>query len=154
MRLLDIISELMEGTPSSATLPSGIRSVEKVTAEAFRIEFQDGVDPRLLSKVAVKEGYTVEEGSFAARVVDRGAIVARMGSQSDPCRGHDLFIYLLPAKTSEMNAYVKTIAVMHRILDSRTGTLNLSRLLAYNLKVVRLVETYRAAIYERLVSNP
>jgi len=150
-RLLGVISELLEGGGSSFQLPLGVERVERVTPEAVRIEFADEVDYGLLYSLAAEEGYIVEEGSFTPRVIDNGMILARVGSRSDPRGKHNIFIYLFPNATEQMNAYMETVAVRYGILDLQTRKINLQRFYEHNFKVIRLVEGYRRRRYESMI---
>jgi len=148
--LLDVISELFDEGTLSLDLPSGVEKVERVTSEAVRVKFVDKVDYDLLYMVAAKEGYSVEAGSFALRVMNKGTIVARVGSQSDPGGEHNMFIYLHPPLVEQMSTYRKAIAVRDGVLNQETGKMNLERFYKYNLKVIRLVEKYRKSKYQSL----
>lgn len=149
--ILEVVSELLDGKELPSNLPSGVEKVERVTSEAIRIELADQVDYDLLYRVAAEEGYGIKAGGFAPRVVDKGRIVARVGSESDPGGRRDIFIYLLPPTADEMSMYTRAIAIRDGVLNAETGKINSERFYQYNLRVVRLVENYRKVKYHRLM---
>lgn len=109
--LLDVVSELFEGESLLFNPVLGVEIVERVTSEAVRIEFVDKVDYDTLRMVAAEEGYLIKSGSFTPRITDKGVIIARVGSQSDPEREHNLFIYLIPPDEKQMTTYTRTVAL-------------------------------------------
>ena len=148
--LLEVVSELFSGESSSSDLPVGVERLERVTSEAVRIKFIYKVDYNLLSAIAAEEGYSILTGSFAPRVMDKGTIVARVGSQSDPGGGHDIFIYLLPATVEQMSTYGRVMASQCGVLGFEAGRINFERLYDHNLRIIRLVEKYRKNKYQSL----
>jgi len=147
--LLDAISELFQGQSSSVNLPLGVKKIERVTSEAVRIQFKDKVDQNLLCHLAYEEGYLVQKGDFTPRVVDKGTIVARVGSQSDPGKKQNIFIYLIPRKKEEMSTYTKAIALRNGVLNRETAEIDSTKSSKHNLKVIRLVERYRKSMYQK-----
>lgn len=148
--LLEVISELFNAEDSFFDPPSGVEKVERVTFDAVRIKFVEKVDRDLLYRVASEEGYIVEAGYFAPRVIDKGTIVARVGSQSDPGGESDMFIYLFPPFVEQMSMYRKVVGARDGVLDSESGRIDLERFYECNLRVIRLVEKYRRSRYESL----
>lgn len=148
--LLDVISELFGGEDSSFDLPVGVEEFTRVTPEAVRIRFSDEVDCDLLCSVAAEEGYVIKAGTFSPRLMDKGTIVARVGSRSDPGGACNIFIYLLPPVVEQMSTYRKVTAVQVGVLDPETGKMNLEKFYEYNLRLIRLVEKYRKGRYESM----
>ena len=146
--LLGVISDVFAENRSDFDPPLGVERVEKVDSDVIRVQFVDEVDSELLCREAVKEGYRVEMGRFAPRVVYKGTIIARVGSESDIARRRSIFIYLIPSSRREMSVYREVTAVRHGVMDPRTGHVNLEKFFKYNLKVIRLLERYRRARYE------
>ncbi len=148
--MLDVISDVFAEGASSFDPPLGVELVEKVDSDVIRIQFVDEVDCDLLCREAVKEGYRIERGSFAPRILHNGAIIARVGSRSDPKSQRSIFIYLIPFDGKGMSVYRKVVAARHGVIDPRTSRVNPERCLRYNLKVIRLLERYRKTRYESL----
>jgi hypothetical protein len=148
--LLDVISDVFAENRSHFDPPIGVERVEKVDSDVIRVQFIDDVDYDLLCREAIKEGYRVEMGRFAPRVVYKGTIIARVGSESDLAKGRSIFIYLIPSSRRKMSTYRGVTAVRHGVMDPRTGRVNLAKFFQYNLKVIRLLERYRRARYEGL----
>ena len=121
---LDVVSELFEGKKTYNPV-TGVRVVERVTSGAVRIESVDKVDYDILEMVAAEEGYLTKSGSFTPRVVDKGVIIARVGSRSDPGRRHDLFIYLFPPDEKQMTTYARTVALQKGVYEPETKRINL-----------------------------
>ena len=149
--LLDVISSLIERGGYFGRLPVGVRSVEMVTPESIRVMFIDRVDHNLLYQVAIKSGFSVDARGYAPRIIDKGNIVARVGSRSDPGADRNIFIYIFPASTNLMSMYTRVIAARHGILNPSTNKINMEKLLKYNLKVIGLVEKYRKNRYKNLI---
>ena len=142
--LLDVISGLFEdGGSLSQDLPLGVEKVEKITLDSIRINFSDEVDCELLTRIAEDEGYIVKSESVAPRVIDKGTIVARVGSRSDPGRRRDLFLYLIPSDEERMSMYRRVVAARKGVLDIETGRIDYERFYQYNLRIIRLMERYR-----------
>ena len=149
--LLDVIFSLLEKGVYFGFLPVGVSRIERMTLEAVRVMFVDRVDRDLLRRIAVKNGFSVDTGRYAPRIVDRGHIVARVGSRSDPGGDRNIFIYLFPASIELMSMYMRVTAIRYGILDSLASKMNIEKLLNYNLKVMRLVEKYRRSRYRNLI---
>ena len=148
--LLGVISDVFAENTSSFDPPLGVEKVEKVDSDVIRIQFTDDVDCDLFCREAIKEGYRVEQGIFAPRIICKGSIIARVGSRSDPEKRRSVFIYLIPFDRREMSTYREVVAVRHGVIDPRTGRVNFEKCLQYNLKVIRLLERYRKTKYESL----
>ena len=148
--LFDVISELFDKDRQPQDLPLGVEKVERITPESVRINFSDEVDCGLLTRIAEDEGYIVESGSIAPRIMKKGTIVARVGSQSDPGRRRDLFIYLIPPAEEQMSMYRKVVAAREGVLDLRTGRIDYEKFYHFNLRVIRLAEKYRRAKYQSI----
>ena len=148
--MLGIISDVFAENRSHLDLPLGVECVEKIDSDVIRVQFIDDVDYDLLCREAIKEGYRVEMGRFAPRIIYKGTIIARVGSESDPAKRRSVFIYLIPSSMREMSTYREVTAVRHGVMDPRTGHVNLERFFKYNLKVIKLLERYRRARYEGL----
>ena len=152
--LLDIISGLFEdGGSSFQDLPLGVEKVERITLDSIRINFSDEVDCELLTRIAEDEGYIVKSESVAPRVIDRGTIVARVGSRSDPGRRRDLFLYLIPSDEKRMSMYRRVVAARKGVLDIETGRIDFERFYQYNLKIIRLMERYRKEKYQNIAER-
>ena len=152
--LLDIISGLFEdGGSSFQDLPLGVEKVEKITLDSIRINFSDEVDCELLTRIAEDEGYIVKSESVAPRVIDRGTIVARVGSRSDPGRRRDLFLYLIPSDEKRMSMYRRVVAARKGVLDIETGRIDYERFYQYNLRIIRLMERYRKEKYQNIAER-
>ncbi len=152
--LLDIISGLFEdGGSSFQDLPLGVEKVERITLDSIRINFSDEVDCELLTRIAEDEGYIVKSESIAPRVIDRGTIVARVGSRSDPGRRRDLFLYLIPSDEKRMSMYRRVVAARKGVLDIETGRIDYERFYQYNLKIIRLMERYRKEKYQNIAER-
>ena len=145
--LFDIISNLFDERRLSRDLPIGVVKVERVTPDSIRINFSDEVDCELLTRIGEEEGYLVKSEKVAPRVIDRGAIVARVGSRSDPGKRRDLFIYLIPPDEKEMSMYRKVVAAREDVLDLKTGRIDYEEFFEYNLRIVRFAEGYRREKY-------
>jgi len=148
--LLDVVSDVFAEKTSSFDSPIGVERVEKVGSDVIRIQFIDDVDCDLLCREAIKEGHRVEKGSFTPRIIYNGAIIARVGSESDPKKRRSIFIYLIPFDKEEMSTYREVVAVRCGVMDPRTGRVNAEKCLQYNLMVIRLLERYRKTRYESL----
>ena len=148
--LLDVISEVYAENELSFDPPLGVELVEKINSDVIRIQFIDDVDCDLLCREAIKEGYRAERGRFTARIIYKGTIIARVGSESDFAKKRSLFIYLIPFDRREMNTYREVTAIRHGVMNPRTGRVNLEKAFQFNLKVIRLVERYRRTRYESL----
>ena len=152
--LLDIISGLFEdGGSSFQDLPLGVEKVEKITLDSIRINFSDEVDCELLTRIAEDEGYIVKSESVAPRVIDRGTIVARVGSRSDPGRRRDLFLYLIPSDEKRMSMYRRVVAARKGVLDMETGRIDYERFYQYNLRIIRVMERYRKEKYQNIAQK-
>jgi len=152
--LLDIISGLFEdGGSSFQDLPLGVEKVEKITLDSIRINFSDEVDCELLTRIAEDEGYIVKSESVAPRVIDKGTIVARVGSRSDPGRRRDLFLYLIPSDEERMSMYRRVVAARKGVLDIETGRIDYERFYQYNLRIIRLMERYRKEKYQNIAER-
>jgi len=152
--LLDIISGLFEdGGSSFQDLPLGVEKVEKITLDSIRINFSDEVDCELLTRIAEDEGYIVKSESVAPRVIDRGTIVARVGSRSDPGRRRDLFLYLIPSDEKRMSMYRRVVAARKGVLDMETGRIDYERFYQYNLRIIRVMERYRKEKYQNIAEK-
>mgnify|MGYP000008669835 CR=1 FL=1 len=150
--LLDVISSLIESGGYFGRLPVGVKSVEMVTSESVRVMFIDRVDYDLLYRIAVKSGFSVNARGYSPRIIDdKGNIVARVGSRSDPGADRNIFIYIFPASTGLMSMYMRVIATRYGILNPSTNKINVEKLLKYNLKVIGLVEKYRKSRYKNLI---
>ncbi|MDH5441151.1 MAG: hypothetical protein OEZ48_04400 [Candidatus Bathyarchaeota archaeon] len=152
--LLDVISGLFEdGGSLSQDLPLGVEKVEKITLDSIRINFSDEVDCELLTRIAEDEGYIVKSESVAPRVIDKGTIVARVGSRSDPGRRRDLFLYLIPSDEERMSMYRRVVAARKGVLDIETGRIDYERFYQYNLRIIRLMERYRKEKYQNIAER-
>jgi len=152
--LLDIISGLFEdGGSSFQDLPLGVEKVERITLDSIRINFSDEVDCELLTRIAEDEGYIVKSESIAPRVIDKGTIVARVGSRSDPGRRRDLFLYLIPSDEKRMSMYRRVVAARKGVLDIETGRIDYERFYQYNLRIIRLMERYRKEKYQNIAER-
>ncbi|MFB0503040.1 MAG: hypothetical protein ACETWE_04335 [Candidatus Bathyarchaeia archaeon] len=152
--LLDVISGLFEdGGSLSQDLPLGVEKVEKITLDSIRINFSDEVDCELLTRIAEDEGYIVKSESVAPRVIDKGTIVARVGSRSDPGRRRDLFLYLIPSDEKRMSMYRRVVAARKGVLDIETGRIDYERFYQYNLRIIRLMERYRKEKYQNIAER-
>jgi len=145
--LLEAISDLFDGQAVLSNLSKGIEKIERVTVEATRIKIDDEVDEKLLSWIAEEEGYSIEKGSFALRVIKEGMIIARVGSKSDVGGGFDLYIYLFPPEMDEASIYTKILAEREGVLDHPTGKINLEKFYEFNLKVIKMISKYRKGKY-------
>jgi len=134
--LLQLISDLFEGRAELSDLPDGVEKIERVTAEAVRLKLKDEVDQDLLAQIAKAEGYSVDGGSVALRVVKEGAIVARAGSTSDVGGRFDLYVYLFPPELEKMNMYRQILAEHEGILDPHTSKIDVEKSLGFNLAVI------------------
>lgn len=150
--LLEVISKLFENGEYFGPLPVGVANVELVTSETVRITFTNKVDCNLLCRIAIEEGYSIDAGGYSLRIVDKGHIIARVGSRSDPGADFNIFIYLFPA-SGVMSLYMRSVAISHKILDPQTNKVSVERLLGYNQKIVRLVEKYRKSRYQNLIEK-
>ncbi|MEM2341789.1 MAG: hypothetical protein QXX94_05220 [Candidatus Bathyarchaeia archaeon] len=150
--LLDVISSLFEGDEYFDALPVGVVNVELVTSESVRVMFSNRVDYNLLCRVSLEEGYSIDASWYTPRIVDKGHIIARVGSRSDPGEDHNIFIYLFPA-SGIMSTYMRAAAIGHKIIDPKTNRIDMGRLLRYNLKVIKLVEKYRKIRYQNLIEK-
>lgn len=150
--LLEVISKLFENGEYFGPLPVGVANVELVTSETVRITFTNKVDCNLLCRIAIEEGYSIDAGRYSLRIVDKGHIIARVGSRSDPGADFNIFIYLFPA-SGVMSLYMRSVAISHKILDPQTNKVSVERLLGYNQKIVRLVEKYRKSRYQNLIEK-
>ncbi|MFQ6095462.1 MAG: hypothetical protein ACE5NN_04900 [Candidatus Bathyarchaeia archaeon] len=146
--LFDIISNLFDEQSSSLDLPVGVEKVERITSDCIRINFSEEVDCELLTGISEEEGYVVKSEKIAPRVIDKGTIVARVGSRSDPGRRRDLFIYLIPPDEEQMSVYRKVVAAREDVLDLKTGRMNYEEFYRYNLRIIRLAERYRREKYQ------
>lgn len=111
--------------------------------------FKDKIDCNLLSSIALSEGYTIDYGSYKLRILDKGIIVARVGSKSDKDGERSIFLYLIPPSIEVMSLYDKCAASIHGILDEERGEIDLSKLVGYNLKILGMVDRYWAYRYGR-----
>ncbi|MBS7642464.1 MAG: hypothetical protein QW374_06540 [Candidatus Bathyarchaeia archaeon] len=109
--------------------------------------FKDKIDHNLLSSIALSEGYTIDYGSYKLRILDKGVIVARVGSKSDKGSERSVFLYLIPSSIEVMNLYDKCAASIHGILDEECGRIDLGKLVGYNLKILRMIDRYWAYRY-------
>ena len=151
--LFDVISELFEGKTLSSDLPLGVKKVERITSGVIRINFSDEVDCELLIKIAEDEGYVVKYRRIAPRVVDKGTIVARVGSQSDPGKQHDLFIYLIPPEGTQISLYRKIVAAREGVIDLETGRIDYEKFYQYNMRIIKLAERYRKEKYQNITKR-
>ncbi|HIE13781.1 TPA: hypothetical protein EYP70_00760 [Candidatus Bathyarchaeota archaeon] len=110
--------------------------------ETVRINFIDEVDEDLLIRIALKEGFRVERGSFAPRIVEKDAIVARIGSRSDFGGRFDLYIYPFPPEIERLSMYRRVLASRRGLINSKTGRANLEKIHEFNLRIIRLVNSY------------
>lgn len=147
--LMQAISDLYDGKKVPNNLPDGVEKIERATTEAVRLKLHDKVDGELLSEIAEAEGYTVEKGSFAPRVIKDGEIIARIGSKSDAGGSRDLYLYLFPPETETISVYRKVVAEREGILDPSCGTVDLERLISFNLRVITLASKYLKKKYSR-----
>jgi len=152
--LFDVISELFDKAGSlSQDLPLGVEKVERITLDSIRINFSDEVECELLTGIAEDEGYIVKSESVAPRVMDKGTIVARVGSRSDPGKRRDLFLYLIPSNEKQMSMYRRVIAARKGVLDIETGKIDYERFYQYNLRIIRLTERYRKEKYQNIAKR-
>ena len=151
--LFDVISSLIERGIYLGKLPVGVKSVEMVTSESIRIMFIDRIDYNLLYQVAVRSGFSVDARGYPPRIVDKGNIVARVGSRSDPGADRNIFIYIFPTSANSMSMYMRVIAARYGILDPLNNKINVEKLLRYNLKVIGFVEKYRKNRYKNLIKE-
>ncbi|MBS7648117.1 MAG: hypothetical protein QXK89_07505 [Candidatus Bathyarchaeia archaeon] len=149
--LLDVISRLFESGEYFGDLPAGVINVELITSEAVRVMFVDKVDCDLFCIIAVEEGYSIDARGYAPRIIDRGNIIARVGSRSDPGADRNIFIYLFPTSPGAMSMYMKAAAIRFGILNPATNKINMEKLLKHNMKVIRLIERYRKTRYKDLI---
>ncbi|MEM2719114.1 MAG: hypothetical protein QXJ13_07785 [Candidatus Bathyarchaeia archaeon] len=126
-------------------------SVDLITPEIVRVTFVDKVDCDLFCGIAVKEGYSVDSQGYSPRIVDKGNIIARIGSRSDPGAERSVFLYLFPASFGAMSMYMKSVAVRLGVLNPNNGRINIEKLLKYNLRVIGLIEKYRKSRYKNLI---
>lgn len=152
MNLLEAISDLFEGK-APTNLPSGVEKVERVTPESVRIKFFDEVDDGLLSRIADEEGYIVRAKGFTPRIIEKGTIVVRVGSRSDPGRRCDVYLYLFPPEKSQMSTYRRIVAQREGVLNPETGEINLEKLYGYNLRIIKLIERYRRERYRNITTR-
>ena len=148
--LFSIVSKLFDERRSSEDLPIGVENVQRITSDSIRINFTDEVDSKLLARIAEEEGFIVKSEKIAPRVMDRGTIVARVGSRSDPGKQRDLFIYLIPPDERQMSMYRKVVATRENVLDPKTGRIDYEEFFEYNLRIVRLAEKYRREKYHSM----
>ncbi|MEM1507709.1 MAG: hypothetical protein QXU02_06115 [Candidatus Bathyarchaeia archaeon] len=153
MGLLEVISRIFEGGEYLGILPEGVVGVDLVTPEIVRVTFVDKVDHNLFYEIAVKEGFSVDAQGYAPRIVDKGNIVARIGSRSDPGAERSIFMYLFPSSAEAMSIYMRATAVRLGVLNPENGRINVEKLLKYNLKVIGLVERYRKNRYKNLIAD-
>jgi len=151
--LLDVILDLIEKGAYSGFLPKGVSHVEVMTPEAIRVMFIEKVDCNLLQQIALKNGFSINVGRHGLRIEDRGHIIARVGSRSDPGGDRDIFIYLFPSSPELMSMYMRATAIRFGILDSSASRINVEKFINYNLKVIGLVEKYRKKWYQNLISG-
>jgi len=149
--LLDVISQLLENGEYFGPLPEGVISVDLVTPEAVKVMFADRVDYNLFCEIAIEEGYKIDAAGYTPRVVDEGNIIARVGSKSDPGLDCNIFIYIFPPLIGAMSIYMRSAAIRFGILNPENNKLDMEKLLAYNLKVIRLVEKYRKRRYKDII---
>jgi len=150
--LLEVISKLFENGEYFGPLPVGVANIELITSETVRITFTNKVDCNMLCKIAIEKGYSIDASGYSPRIVDKGHIIARVGSRSDPGAEYNIFIYLFPT-SGIMSIYMRSAAIRHKILDPKTSKLNVERLLKYNQKIIRLVERYRRSRYQDLIEK-
>jgi len=148
--LLDVISDIFAEKTSLFEPPLGVEDVEKVDSDIMRVQFISDIDCDLLCREAIKEGYTVRRGWFTPRIIWNGTIIARVGSKSDRARRRNIFIYLIPPNAEEMSTYRKVVAIQHGVLDPRTNKVDPEKFLWYNLRIIKLLENYRKAKYEKI----
>ncbi|MEM1602055.1 MAG: hypothetical protein QXR74_06300 [Candidatus Bathyarchaeia archaeon] len=153
MGLLEVISKVFEDGVYFGVLPEGVMGIELVTPEIVRITFVDRVDQNLFCKIAIEEGYSIDARGYAPRAVDKGNIVARVGSKSDPGADRSIFLYLFPKSAEAMSTYMRAIATRLGILNPDNGRINAEKLLKYNLRIIRLVERYRKSRYKNLIKG-
>ena len=132
--LIEVISDLFDGKTASSDLPKGVKEIERATLEAIRVRFDSKVDEELLSQIAEEEGYTVEKGTYPLRVIKEGAIILRVGSESDAGDRSDLYLYLFPPEMGRISVYRKVVAEREGVLHPSTDAVNLEKLHGYNLE--------------------
>ena len=147
--LIEVISDLFDGKTASSDLPKGVKEIDRATLEATRVRFDSKVDEELLSQIAEEEGYTVEKGTYPLRVIKEGAIVLRVGSESNAGDRSDLYLYLFPPEMGRMSVYRKVVAEREGVLHPSTDAVNLEKLHKYNLELIRLVSRYLIRRYSR-----
>ena len=142
--LLEVVSKIFseERVVLASNLPPGVERVERVTVEAVRIKLSEKVDEDLLSSVSREEGYQVVKGEFSLRVLRRGAIIARVGSRSDPDGSFDLYVYPIPPKLDGLSIYRRILAEREGVVDPKTGKINLEKFYDFNMGIIRLVNKY------------
>lgn len=140
--LIEAISDLFDGKAASHDLPKGVKEIERATLEAIRARFDSKVDEELLSQIAEEEGYTVEKGTYPLRVIKEGAIILRVGSESDAGDRSDIYLYLFPPEMGRISVYRKVVAEREGVLHPSTDAVNLEKLHGYNLEVISLVSEY------------
>lgn len=148
--ILEAVSNLFDEGKPPPRLPLGVEAIERSTIEAVRIKFRDEIDEKVLTRIALREGYRVESGGFTPRIMDREAIVARVGGRSDIGGRHDLYIYPFPPEIERLSMYRRAIAMRRRIIDPETGRVNLKKIHRFNLKIIRLVSLYIKERYPNL----
>lgn len=153
INLLDVILDLIEKGVYFDLLPKGVSQIEIVTPEAIRVLFIERVDCNLLQKIALKSGFSINIGRNGLRIEDRGHIIARVGSRSDPGEDRNIFIYLFPNSPRLMSMYMRATAIRFGILDSSASKINVEKLINYNLRVIGLVEKYRKKWYQNLIGR-
>lgn len=152
--LFDVISELFdEGGSLSQDLPLGVEKIERITIDSIRINFSEEIDCELLTRIAEDEGYIVKSQSASPRVIDKGTIVARVGSRSDPGKRRNLFLYLIPSNEKRMSMYRRIVAARKGVLDIETGSIDYERFYQYNLRIIRLTERYRKEKYQNIAKR-
>jgi|GEM_PF-1715385 hypothetical protein len=142
MTLIEVILSTMDGDVRRNPSLYGVSEIDIINRNTVRVTFKDKIDCNILSSIALGEGYTVDSGSYKPRIMDRGAIVIRVGSRSDRGGDRSLFLYLIPSSIDSMSIYDKCIASMHGILDIDGNKINLERLVNYNLRILKVVEKY------------
>ena len=147
--LIEAVSDLFDGKTDTSNLPEGIKKIERVTREAVMIRFESKVDEELLSQIAEEEGYTIKKGPYSLRVVKEGAIIVRVGSESDAGGRSDLYLYLFPPETAKIGVYRRVVAEREGVLRPSTGAVNLEKLHGYNLEVIRLASMFLRRRYGR-----
>lgn len=139
--LLEAILFILDENVYEDLLPYGVNEIEVIGHNIVRVTFRDKIDCKLLSSIALSEGYTIDYGSYKLRILDRGIIVARVGSRSDKGGGRSIFLYLMPASIDAMNLYDRCVATIYGILDEE-GEIDLDKLVDYNLRILRIVDKY------------